>query len=88
MFDFHDADDYTYALERDRKPAKSRSRSRGGKSSSLREGVLSRNTLQTDTAVSGLSSLNLSNASSLTSSDIGSLQLHASDDGEHGQTSC
>eukprot|EP00878_Enallax_costatus_P032514 GHUV01035738.1.p1 GENE.GHUV01035738.1~~GHUV01035738.1.p1 ORF type:complete len:686 (+),score=191.39 GHUV01035738.1:330-2387(+) len=76
-------DDYTYALERDRKPPKSRNRSRGGRSGSLREGLLSRNTLHTgntDGTVSGLSSLSLSNCNSLTSSDIGSLQLHGNED--------
>lgn len=87
------ADDYTYALERDRKPAKS-SRSRGSKGASLREGLLTRSTLHTGvsalhtgasdaaTNYSGLSSLNLSNCASLTSSEMASLHITHADDGE------
>jgi hypothetical protein len=81
------ADDYTYALERDRKPAKS-GRSRGSKGTSLREGLLSRSTLHTGNSdaasggYSGLNSINLSNCTSLTSSEMASLHLHSGDDGE------
>jgi hypothetical protein len=81
------ADDYTYALERDRKPAKS-GRGRGSKGASLREGLLSRSTLHTGNSdaasgsYSGLNSINLSNCTSLTSSEMASLHLHSAEDGE------
>lgn len=79
------ADDYTYALERDRKPTKSRNRSRGGRSASLREGLLTKGTVHTGhtDAAASLSSLNLSNCNSLASSDIVSLHIHSLDDGEY-----
>jgi hypothetical protein len=54
----------------------------------LREGLLSRSTLHTGNSdaasggYSGLNSLNLSNCTSLTSSEMASLHLHSGDDGE------
>jgi hypothetical protein len=80
------SDDYTYALERDRKPAK-QGRSRAGKGVGLREGVLCRGAHPTDgnSSIAGLQSLGLSNATSLNSTDLTMLQL-GGDDGACART--
>jgi hypothetical protein len=76
------AEDYTYALERDKKPSRTHRSSRSNKLISLREGLLSKSATSTGdaagAAASGLNSLTLSTA---TSSDIGSV-LNVHDDGE------
>jgi hypothetical protein len=77
------AEDYTYALERDKqKPPRTHRSSRSNKLLSLREGLLSKTAASTGdgaaaAAASGLNSLTLSTA---TSSDIGSM-LNAHDEG-------
>lgn len=85
------AEDYTYALERDKKPSRTHRSSRSNKLISLREGLLSKSAASTGDAAGGaaaaataaneLNSLTLSTA---TSSDMGSV-LNAHDDGEWGQ---
>jgi hypothetical protein len=76
------AEDYTYALERDKKQPRANRTSRSNKLISLREGLLSKSAASTGdagaaAAASGLNSLTLSTA---TSSDMGSV-LNAHDDG-------
>jgi hypothetical protein len=78
------AEDYTYALERDKKQPRANRNSRSNKLISLREGLLSKSAASTGdaaagaaAAASGLNSLTLSTA---TSSDMGSV-LNAHDDG-------
>jgi hypothetical protein len=69
----HAAEDYTYALERDKKPSRTHRSSRSNKLISLREGLLSKSATAGDAtaaATNGLNSLALSTA---TSSDMGSV---------------
>eukprot|EP00879_Flechtneria_rotunda_P029399 GHRR01031801.1.p1 GENE.GHRR01031801.1~~GHRR01031801.1.p1 ORF type:complete len:195 (+),score=68.92 GHRR01031801.1:817-1401(+) len=76
-------EDYTYALERDKQPTKSSSRSRGSKSTSLREGLLSRHgpvgAAAAAKTANEMTTLSLSQTSSLASSEAGYVQGH--DDG-------
>eukprot|EP00879_Flechtneria_rotunda_P024796 GHRR01026312.1.p1 GENE.GHRR01026312.1~~GHRR01026312.1.p1 ORF type:complete len:217 (+),score=73.59 GHRR01026312.1:475-1125(+) len=78
-------EDYTYALERDKQPTKSSSRSRGSKSTSLREGLLSRHgpvgAAAAAKTANEMTTLSLSQTSSLASSEAGYVQGH--DDAWH-----
>jgi len=71
-------EDYTYALERDRKPlSKTSNRTRSSKGASLREGLLARSNpaagISAAAATAGIDSLALSTSNSVTSSDLGSI---------------
>lgn len=75
------AEDYTYALERDKKPSRTHRSSRSNKLISLREGLLSKSATAGDAAAAAANGLNSLALSTATSSDIGSV-LNAHDDGE------